>query len=82
MNQLDQYQFADKIIPHVPILALILAVLGVLSALFTLLAGLFFSPIAAIIGSALTLVGVAIGYSAIMMVYRIYIRVVGGAPPA
>jgi cytochrome b subunit of formate dehydrogenase len=79
---LDRYQFVDRIIPHVPTLALVLAGLGVLSALFTLLAGLIFSPIAALLGALLTLVGVSIGYAAIMMLYRIYVRVVGSGPVA
>ena len=79
---IDQYQFADKVIPHVPTIALVMAALGVLSAVLTLLVGLFVSPIAAIIGALLTLAGVAVGYAAIMMLYRIYVRVVGGGPAA
>jgi hypothetical protein len=76
--KLDRYGVADKIIPFVPTIALAYLALAGLVAVFGFLGSLFAFSLLGMIGALAGFLMAAVGYAAIMMLHRIYVRTVGG----
>lgn len=74
----DAMGIADKVIPLVPTIAIVYLVVAAVGAAFGFLGSLVTLSLGGMIASILGLVTAAVGYAAIIMLYRIYVRVTGG----